>query len=145
MARPRVVLDINVLISGLLWTNVAHQILGVAERGEILIVVTVGMLEEVQRVLGRPKFARRLRELNTSVAELMEALVSVAEVIEQPDVRPVVARDPDDDAILACAVASRARWIVSGDKHLLSLKLHQGIPIMTPRQFLDLWRERSRR
>ena len=44
--------------------------------------------------------------------------------------------DPEDDAVLACAVAARAPYIVSGDAHLLTLKRYQSIHIVSPRTFL---------
>jgi predicted nucleic acid-binding protein len=47
-----------------------------------------------------------------------------------------VSRDPKDDAILACAIAARARLILSGDRDLLVLHPDAGIDILTPRQFL---------
>jgi putative PIN family toxin of toxin-antitoxin system len=82
--------------------------------------------------------------LNTSVGELIESLLSVVEVIQEPRIEAVIPQDPDDDKILACAVASRARWIVSGDAHLLAVKRYRGIAILTPKQFWDLWPKRSK-
>jgi predicted nucleic acid-binding protein len=48
-----------------------------------------------------------------------------------------VSDDPDDNRVLECAVAGRADYIVSGDRHLLNLKQHAGIAILTAREFLD--------
>lgn len=50
---------------------------------------------------------------------------------------PIILSDPDDDMILATALAAKADVIVSGDRHLLELQSYQGIPILSPRQFLD--------
>lgn len=55
----------------------------------------------------------------------------LVEIVESPPVRPV-SRDPDDDAVLAAAVASRADLIVSGDRDLLVLRSHAGISIVDP-------------
>jgi len=57
-------------------------------------------------------------------------------MLVEPVVEPVIADDPDDDRVLACAVAGRVRWIVSGDTHLLVLKRHKRIAILTPTQAL---------
>ena len=69
----------------------------------------------------------------------MESLLSVVEVVQDPPVEPVIKKDPEDDKVLACAVALQAERSISGGDHLLSLKRYKGIPIVTPRQFLRLW------
>jgi len=51
-----------------------------------------------------------------------------------------VARDPDDDAILACAKEGKANYIVTGDKDLLDLDVFEGIPIVSARKFLSILR-----
>jgi predicted nucleic acid-binding protein len=58
-------------------------------------------------------------------------------LIEPGVIKPVVIADPDDDVVLACAVAARAEAIVSGDKHLIDLTEYEGIPILTPAQLLE--------
>jgi len=52
------------------------------------------------------------------------------------EITPVILADPDDDAVLACAVAARAEIIVSGDSHLLDLKDYEGILIVTAAHLL---------
>lgn len=144
MAEVRVVLDVNVCISGLLWTGTPNRLIRAAESADITPVTTPAIVEEVRGALARPRFAARIKALNTSVGELMESLLSVVEVIQEPRIEAVIPQDPDDDKILACAVASRARWIVSGDAHLLAVKRYRGIAILTPKQFWDLWPKRSK-
>lgn len=90
MAKVRVVLDTNVYISGLLWTGVPHHLLQGAETGSLTFVTTPAIVEEVREVLARPKFAVRMMALNTSVGELMEPLLSIVEIIQEPKAAPVV-------------------------------------------------------
>ena len=139
MARTRIVLDVNVYVSGLLWTGTPHQILQAAEAETLTLVTAPMILEELREVLSRPKFSRRIAALSTSVGELIGSLLTVVEIIQNPSVKPVIQQDPDDDKILACAFAVRAQWIVSGDDHLLSLKRYQRIRIVTLREFWDAW------
>jgi uncharacterized protein len=139
VAKARVVLDTNVYISALLWTGIPHRLLRLAEAGDLTFVTTPAIMEELREALGRPKFRLRIRTLQSSVTELMEAILSIVEVVQDLPIEPVVKRDPDDDKILACAIAAQADWIVSGDDHLLSLKRYKGIPIVTPRQFSRAW------
>jgi predicted nucleic acid-binding protein len=61
---------------------------------------------------------------------------ALARLIEPAVIEPVILPDPDDDAVLACAVAARAEAIVTGDAHLLDLKQYEGIPILTAAQLL---------
>jgi uncharacterized protein len=139
VAKARVVLDTNVYISALLWTGISHRLLHLAETGDLTLVTTPAIMEELRDVLSRPKFRLRIRTLQSSVAELMEALLSIVEVVQDLPIEPVVKRDPDDDKISACAAVAQADWIVSGDDHLLSLKRYKGIPIVTPSQFSRAW------
>jgi putative PIN family toxin of toxin-antitoxin system len=139
MANVRVVPDTNVYISALLWNGISHRLLRLAEAGELAFITTPAVMEELREVLGRPEFRFRLAALDTSVAELMESLLSVVEVIQDLPIESVVERDPDDDKIVGCALAAQAEWIVSGDDHLLSLQRYKGVSMVTPRQFLNAW------
>ncbi|OGB91687.1 MAG: putative toxin-antitoxin system toxin component, PIN family [candidate division NC10 bacterium RIFCSPLOWO2_12_FULL_66_18] len=142
MAKERVILDVNVWISGLLWTGTPNRLIQAAEDGDLTLVTTPAIVEEIRGAFARPKFAARITALNTSMGELMESLLSIVEVIQDPRIEAVISQDPDDDKILACAVAAGAGSIVSGDHHLLALKRYSGIPIVTPKQFWDAWAKR---
>ena len=80
-----------------------------------------------------------MRTLTTSVDELLESFLGVVQIIQEPKVIRVVRSDPDDDKFIACAVASRVRWLISGDTHLLSMRRYQSIRIVTPHQFWTVW------
>jgi putative PIN family toxin of toxin-antitoxin system len=139
VAKTRIVPNINVYISGLLWTGVPHQLLQAAESGALTLVTTPTIIDELREVLARPKFAKRIIAIQTSTRELIESLLTTVEIIQDPQIKPVVQQDSDDDKVLACAVAARARWIVSGDDHLLTLKQYKRIRIVTPRAFWESW------
>jgi uncharacterized protein len=66
MAKARVVPDTNVYISGLLWTGIPHRLLRLAEAGDVTLVTTPAIMEELREVLGRPKFTLRIRILQGS-------------------------------------------------------------------------------
>lgn len=139
MAETRVVPDTNVLVSALLWTGKPHELLRLAEAGDLILVTTPAIMEELRDVLGRAKFSSRITVLQTTVAELMESLLSLVEVVPDVEIEPIVKRDPDDDKILACAVVAQAMWLVSGDDDLLALERYRNIRIVTPSRFLRLW------
>lgn len=134
----RIVLDINVLISGLLWLGPSHTLLQLAEERKIDICLTCSILEELGHVLDRPKFLKRIRMCESSSKELLSGLLKFTLLFPDRHISPVIKDDPDDDEIIACAEISGAEYIVTGDLHLLKLKQHNNISIITPRRFLTI-------
>jgi putative PIN family toxin of toxin-antitoxin system len=98
------------------------------------LITSEFQLAELTRVLAYPKLRAYVRRDEARV--LIDTIRSVADVVEElPEV--ALSSDPDDNAILATAIAGRADLIVTGDRsHLLDLKKVRGIPIVTPRQAL---------
>jgi predicted nucleic acid-binding protein len=68
---------------------------------------------------------------------ILELLAVKADLILASGLPEPVCHDPDDDKFLACALASEAKLIVSGDKHLLRVSRYRGIAIVSPRKFID--------
>jgi putative PIN family toxin of toxin-antitoxin system len=125
----RAVADTNIVVSGLMWSGAPYQVLEAARSGVISLFTTPVLLLELELVLQRKKFARRLSQAGVTVQTLVLGYGSLATVIAPVSIAPTIVDDPDDDAVLACAVAARAEIIVSGDRHLLTLGMYQGIPI----------------
>lgn len=134
----RVTLDINVLVSGLLWIGPSNKILKLVEEQKIKLCLTPSILEELHQVLYRPKFLRRIKMCATSPEELIAGVSKSAILFSDIDIPRVVKDDPDDDKIIACAETSSSEYIVTGDPHLLRIKQHRAIFIITPRKFLTL-------
>ena len=132
-----VVLDTNTVISGLLWHGPPRQILTLAREGKIRLFTTSALLEELSDVLRREKFAVRLALANLTSAQLIIGYAALATRIEPSRIPPIVLADPDDDAVLACALAAKAQIIVSGDQHLLDLQRYEKIEIMRAADFLN--------
>lgn len=127
----RFVLDTNTVISGLLWRGTEHVLLAAAgERADVVLYASPWLLAELADVLSRPKLAQAVAASGLSAEALMSRFLDVVRVVAPADIAPVVRRDPDDDQVLACALAARADLIVSGDPHLRNLKSYQGIPIV---------------
>lgn len=103
-------------------------------RGEIELVVSPKLLEELARVLGYPKLRRRIPAADAT--EVLALLKAEATSCPDPAGRvPIESEDPDDDYLIKLAAAERA-VLVSGDKHLLALA--DRLPIYRPRELLDL-------
>jgi hypothetical protein len=137
----RAVLDTNVLVSYLLAhrppisTLIDHHL----GRDDFVLVTAPELLAELDRVLGYPKLQRYCTEEER--LRFMALVMALGDVAELPEAIPRISRDPDDDQVLACAVAGEADVIVSGDDDLLALERVGGIPILTAAQFLDLLKQ----
>ena len=135
----RVVLDANVIISALIQPKGASgQILtSLLDANSFELIVSPAILAELRRSLSYPKVRKYIK----SSDEDLDLWVASIELIAQPvdgNIRiHAVAEDPDDKYIEA-AVEGLAQFVVTGDKHLLSLKSYENIRIVTPRVFRDL-------
>lgn len=125
----RVLLDTNVLISAILFRGLPRSLLDRAIRGELDLVTSPVLLDELERILtDRFHVPSELARLTRSELEIL------AEVVAPDDV-PAVSRDPDDDQVLAAAVVGGVEAIVTGDRDLLVLETHRGIAIISPAEF----------
>jgi putative PIN family toxin of toxin-antitoxin system len=79
-----VVADTNVLISGLLWMGLPHRLIELAEQGAITLCATETMLEELQAVLSRPKFAQKIQERQSSVEEIVLGVIRLVALYPPP-------------------------------------------------------------
>ncbi|GHU05392.1 putative toxin-antitoxin system toxin component, PIN family protein [Betaproteobacteria bacterium] len=135
----RLVLDTNVAVSGLLWGGAPAQLLDATQIGEIELFTSPSLLAELAGILARVKFAKALAATGLPREELVLGYAELATIIVPADIPPTIAADPDDDQVLACALAARADLIVSGDRHLHSLgSYYQGIAIVHPAEALHI-------
>ena len=135
---PRVVLDTNILVSATLVTRgFPAQIMGAALDRRIGLVVSPFVIAEYLDVLQRPHIVRKYPQLAARAEICARYLRTRAKVVEPTVIERIVPEDPKDDAILACAKAAKANYIVSGDEHLLRLRGYRGIQILTPRAFVE--------
>jgi len=75
----RIVLDTNTVISGLLWFGNPRQTLDLAGEGTVTICTSSDLLSELEKVLARPKFTERLATVGTSVEEVLDRFIELAE------------------------------------------------------------------
>ena len=135
----RIVFDTNIADSALVWRGPPRQLLDqIIEGSKIELYSSPILLSELSDVLRRPKFARRVSDAGlTAEAPLADYIDLVSTIVPSPLTRRV-SRDPDDDEVLACAIAADADVIVSRDQDLLLLKTFRNIPIATATQMLGL-------
>ena len=134
MTRERVVLDTNVLVSGMLSSasTPARAVERAVRHGQLL--ASLETARELATRLLSPKFDRYVaRDQRESLLRSLGPLVELIEVLQT--VR--VCRDPDDDRFLDVALNGRADAIVTGDRDLLALHPFRGIDIVTPAVYLS--------
>ncbi len=130
-----IVLDTNVLVSALISTGTPPDLLYEAwAQGDFQLVTSQVQIAELTRVLAYERLRPFIEPADAqALSETIDAAAIVVDAL--PDTR--LSTDPDDNAILATAIAAGADLIVTGDKsHLLELESVEGIPIVTPRAAL---------
>ncbi|MCI2132674.1 MAG: putative toxin-antitoxin system toxin component, PIN family [Eubacterium sp.] len=128
----RIVIDTNVLASGVFFGGAPRLVLEAISSRNIDAFATSEILEEYHKTIDRlmVKYGGQFNAEGLSRFQMMINLVDV-------HTKVTVCRDPDDDKFLGCALDSRAVYVVSGDKDLLTLKNYEGIEIITAREFCD--------
>ena len=129
----RVVLDTNAVVSALLFTGISSELVSLWQKGLITLLLSREILDEYLRVFSYPKFKLSEEEIKELI---QDQVLPYAEVVKPKRRLRVVQRDPSDNKFLECAVAGKARVIISGDKDLLSLGRYREVRIQTPAQFL---------
>jgi putative PIN family toxin of toxin-antitoxin system len=129
----RIVVDTNVFISGVFFSGVPYKILDAWRRGKVELLLSPEIFEEYRET--GVELAAEFPEID--LGPWIELIAVEATLVEAPPLPKQVCTDPDDDKFLACAVAGKARIVVTGDKALLRASGYRGVTVLTPREFVD--------
>jgi uncharacterized protein len=133
MMGMRVVLDTNVLVSGLAYpTSVPGRIVGIWRQGGLDVVLSRYILDEMVRVLPR---LSRITLSPAEIRDLADSFLFLADVVEPGAEEDAALRDRDDQPVLGTLRASKADYLITGDKDLLALA--DRYPIVTPAEFWE--------
>lgn len=127
----RAVLDTNVIMSAIFFGGTPLKIVRSAFAKKVELVVTKAVLSEYREVAERLHTEFPFVNYRRPLA-ILESKLTIVRPVALGD---AVCRDPDDDAILACALGGKAKVICSGDGDLLSLNGFRGLEIMLPADF----------
>jgi uncharacterized protein len=127
---PRVVLDTNTLVAaGYAPKSASRRIVEACLEGDLVAVVSAALRREYERIL-----ARAVRGRNEGPLLLMKD----AAVVEPTETPRAVPDDPDDDKLLALALAAGAAAVVTSDRHLLGLDPYGPVRVLRPKDFVRL-------
>ena len=132
----RIVLDTNVFISGIFWEgNFCSKIIDKWKNEEFELVSSIEIIEELLNTLKHFKI-----QLDEETIESWRNIIIERVIIAKSSERlDVIKEDPDDNKFLETAIAGNVDYIISQDKHLLSIKKFKKIKIITPEEFLRLY------
>lgn len=135
----KVVLDTNVLMAAFATQGLCHALLEVCiDQHEI--VLSLNILKEVVAVL-----EKKLKVPSKIAKDVADYLTNHATLQKTKHLEKRISRDPSDDHILALAEQSKSDYIITGDEDLLILKQYQGIPIVLPRRFWEILKNKETR
>ncbi len=129
----KVVLDTNVLVSGIFWGGAPLKILDLWKKRKLELLASAPILDEYLRTIQRLADKAARPDLYRAWALLLPSrlkLVSVKKSFR-------LCRDADDDMFIDCAITGKAHYIVTGDRDLLVLRQVMNVRIISPNQFLQ--------
>lgn len=133
----KVVLDANQFVSALLKpASNSAQLLDLVHAGKIRLLVSKRIIDEIERVIRYPKIKKIHRRSDSNLDAFIIKIIRASQMVSGILSLQVIKDDPTDDKYLECAIEGEADYIVSGDKHLKDLNSFQGIPIVSPAEFL---------
>ena len=129
----KIVLDINVYISGIFFSGPPSQILQAWKNKKLRIILSQDILDEYHRVAESltSKFP------TIDIFQIIELVTVHGQFVDSTDLDITVCEDPDDNKFIECAIASDTKIIVSGDKHLLKITGYRGTTVFKPRDFVN--------
>ncbi|MDD3725851.1 MAG: putative toxin-antitoxin system toxin component, PIN family [Candidatus Ratteibacteria bacterium] len=133
--RPKVVIDTNIFISAMIFKGEANRLVTLWQKGIFHLLMSREVLNEYINVLSYPKF--RLTDKEITYIIQVELIPFISPVIVKTNL-VVIDTDPSDNKFLSLACDGKADYIVSGDKHLLTLVEFKKIKIVSLKDFLIL-------
>ena len=113
-------LDTNIVVAGLLWSGKPRRLVDLAFEGKVILLSSPEMMAEFATVLTRSKFDRQIAATGGTISALVRGYLQLVQLVDPVRLKSI-APDPDDDWVIATAIAANADLIVTGDKPFLSV------------------------
>lgn len=132
-------LDTNMIVSALIMRQgKPAQIVASAREGKFALFLSEDIFREANVAFHRAHIQKRFHPTDEGIQEFLSALRGICQLVSVQHVENIVTNDPPDNLVLAGAVEGDADYLVSGNLHLLNLKQHRRVTIVTPNQFLEI-------
>ncbi len=130
-----VVIDTNVLVSGIGWSGSPQMIIDAWKSDKIIVKATESIIEEYQIIASL--FSKKYK--NTEFESTLNDLLLKIYLCKPAKLTKSISRDPDDDKFIACALNTKSKIIISGDADLLDIPANNNFFVMKPRDFCDTY------
>ena len=129
----KIVLDTNILVSAIGWKGAPRKVLDLCIDNKLEIIISKELLDEFINVIYRPKFDFIQEDTKINI---IRYLLTLSDYVEPKIKLNIIKEDKKDNKFLECALEGNAKFIISGDSHLLKLKEFEGIKILNASKFL---------
>lgn len=129
----RIVLDTNVLMSGIFWSGSPSRILSAWYEKKVKLVISPEILDEYIRV--GAILSKKYPSINT--IPIIDLITIDSELCMATELEEPVSRDPDDDKFIALCLSTNCKIIVSGDNDLLEISGYRNIQVLKPTDFIN--------
>lgn len=132
----KITVDTNILISATFWYGDSNRIIGLIEKKTINLVLSEEIIKEYAAVLKYDEIMNKIKNKRLEIKYSIQKIVSLSTIVKPKEKIDIIKDDPDDNKILECAKEGKVQFIITNDKHLLKIKVFEGIKIVTPKEFL---------
>ncbi|MBI4526916.1 MAG: putative toxin-antitoxin system toxin component, PIN family [Deltaproteobacteria bacterium] len=133
----KIVLDTNALVSAIGWEGPPARIVRACRAGRFSLLTSPQLLEELTRVLTYAKL--HVIAQHPDLPQILEWLHAPERIVFPRRAIDAIKTDPSDNRVLEAAVEGHAEAVISGDEHLLGLRIFEGIPIVSAASFCRRW------
>lgn len=139
----KITVDTNVLVSASFWTGNSFRILDLVDKGYVELFLSEKIIEEYAEVIKRSEIEDKILDKDLILNKVVQKVIANSTIIIPSRKLDVVKEDFDDNILLECAVEARVDYIITQDNHLLKLVEFEGIKIITPEEFFNLFKDIS--
>jgi len=133
----KLVLDTNTIVSAFFWEGNEAELIRKIEQNKAQLFITKEILDEIEKVIKRPKFNELLDRTNQTPEQILAKLISLSRLVIGPKLKKIIIKDDfSDDKFIECAVNAKADYIILGDNHLLKLRKYNQIKIIKTSEVL---------